>query len=70
MGYWPCLELEMFTPAPWLGVERDSHPPSVSKAESSEGKGRQDGAGPGDKAKEEAGGRKTTGNGSHILCKW
>lgn len=45
---------------PRLGVGRGSHPLSASKAELKEGKGSEDGAGPEDKAKEEAGGGKTT----------
>lgn len=47
---------------PRLGVDRGSHPVPASKAELKEGKGSWDGAGPGDKAKEEAGGGKTTRN--------
>ena len=53
---------------PQLGVDRGSHPLPVSKAAMKEGKGSQDGAGPGDKAQGEAVVERSHGNINHILC--
>lgn len=46
----PRAGVEEAHPFSWLGLETGSHPQPVSKAELTEGKGRQDGAGPRDNA--------------------